>query len=555
MLHRRIAGHLIRSFRRPWSASRFASALLALLAGIPSALPARADVILVVDTASDTIANDGFCSLREAITAANTNANYFGCLGNGGGFDLIEFALGAGTPVIQLTSRLPSVQSPVAIDGGPGRVEIRGTGDGSGIFVQGSAAAGSSIRRLVLNGFVIGISVEVTSNVTIAGNFIGTDASGTIARPNSFGIRMAAASARIGGTAGWVPGGSCTGDCNLISGNTLGGIDVGSGFSPPSSAVIQGNMIGTNAAGTGSIGNPAGILIDDSQATIGGTSAGSGNLVSGNGDGIQIRRNTDSAIATLIQGNRIGTDTHGAAAIANGTGIQIELDNRDHPVVIGGTTTQSGNLISGNLAAGIRLLLADRVTIQGNRIGTRANGADLLPNGGAGIELSSSTHENAIGGIVPGEGNVIAYNATGISIGSFNYSNRIRGNSIRSNVGAGIVLADDQLNTVSTPIITGTSPVSGTACPGCIVDVYSDASDEGGTYEGSTTASAIGVWSFAGSVTGPNVTATATSASGSTSEFAAPVPEPSSGLLLATGVVGLATAGSRGRSARGGRKG
>lgn len=535
---------------------RVALPILAAAVLLPSARSARADVILVVDTTADTIANDGLCSLREAITAANDDANYFGCLGSGGGFDLIEFALGAGTPLIQLASPLPAITDPVAIDGGPGRVELRGSGSGSGLFVTGAGAAGSSIRGLVLNGFTAAIFVQATSNVTIAGNFIGTDATGASARPNSFGIRVAAASVRIGGTAGWVPGGSCTGDCNLISGNTRQGIDLGLGLSQPSSAVVQGNVIGPNATGTAALGNETGILLDEAQATVGGAVVGGGNLISGNLDGIELVRRSDFAIATFIQANRIGTNTSGSAAIANGTGIRVDLDNQDHPVVIGGTTSQAGNLISGNLGAGIRLQLADFVVIQGNRIGTRANGTDPLPNGGPGIELASSTHDNFIGGVAPGEANVIAFNATGVTIGVFDYFNRVRGNSIRSNVGKGIALADGQMNTITTPVITGVSPVSGTACPGCIVDVYSDAADEGGLYEGSTTANGIGSWTYVGSVLGPNVTATATSPLGSTSEFAAPVPEPSPGLLLGAGVVCLAGAGSIRRSganrARGG---
>ncbi len=520
--------------------------LLFVVAGLLPSRPLRADVILVVDTAADTIANDGLCSLREAITAANNDANYFGCLGNGGGFDLIEFALGAGTPVIQLSSALPAVTGPVAIDGGPGRVEIRGTGSGSGLIVSGAGAAGSAIRRLVIDNFNTGVVVEVTSNITLKGNFIGTNASGSAASVNTVGILFAEASGRIGGTGGWSPGGSCTGDCNLISGNTSRGIFLIDG----SSAVVQGNLIGTNAAGSVAIGNGVGVLVNESQATIGGTSAGAGNLISGNGEGILIQRFTDLLIGTFILGNRIGTDTSGSSALANEIGIHVNLDNRDHPVAIGGATALAGNLISGNLGSGILLVQTDLAAIQGNRIGTRADGTNALPNGGAGIQLSSSTHDTLIGGTGPGEGNVIAYNATGVSIGVFNYSNGLRGNSIHSNVGKGIALADNQMNTIATPTITGVAPVSGTACPGCAVDVFSDLVDEGRIYEGSTFANGVGSWSFNGAVSGPNVTATAMGATGSTSEFSEAVPEPSAGLLLGVGVIALGMATSRGAAGR-----
>jgi hypothetical protein len=71
--------------------------------------------------------------------------------------------------------------------------------------------------------------------------------------------------------------------------------------------------------------------------------------------------------------------------------------------------------------------------------------------------------------------------------------------------------------------VTETS-VSGTACPGCTVEVFSDAEDEGRVYEGSAVASAAGTFSFTKptGLTGPFITATATDGQGNTSEFSAP---------------------------------
>src|SRR5207249_5138053 len=65
-------------------------------------------------------------------------------------------------------------------------------------------------------------------------------------------------------------------------------------------------------------------------------------------------------------------------------------------------------------------------------------------------------------------------------------------------------------------------PATGTACSGCIVDVFSDNEDEGRVYHGSATADASGNWNFAGATVGPNVTATATDAANNTSEFSPP---------------------------------
>jgi len=66
--------------------------------------------------------------------------------------------------------------------------------------------------------------------------------------------------------------------------------------------------------------------------------------------------------------------------------------------------------------------------------------------------------------------------------------------------------------------------VSGTACPGCTVEIFSDDEDEGRVYEGSAVANAEGLFGFdkGGPFTGPHLTATATDSSGNTSEFSTP---------------------------------
>lgn len=487
---------------------------------------ARAEVIIVVDTAADVIANDGFCSLREAITAANNDANYFGCIGNGGGFDLIEFGIGAGTPVINIASSLPTITRSVEINGGPNRVELRGPGPASvvGLNISNGPTGGTSVRNLVINGFLTGIQLTAAPNVTITGNRIGTNAAGTAAAANGTGIVLTAgAFATVGGTTGLTPGGPCTGDCNLISGNSTG-LRVNAAGGPSLASVTAiGNYIGTNNSGMGEIGNTsAGIEIGLlSNAGIGGTTAGSGNLISGNSIGVFL----NSSIVVQVQGNRIGTNVLGTAALPNLVGVYAITPGS---VQIGESIPGSGNpgnLISGNATAGVFVSGGQGVSIRGNRIGTQDNGTSPLPNGGRGIEVVSTTQTTDIGGVAAGQGNVIAYNNSGgISVGAGSSKVGIRGNSIRDNISKGIFLNDFQSNTAFAPLINGVGPVSvtGTACPGCLVDVYSDGADEGATYHGTVTANGGGTWSFSGVVAGPFVTATATTAAGSTSEFSAP---------------------------------
>ena len=87
---------------------------------------------------------------------------------------------------------------------------------------------------------------------------------------------------------------------------------------------IRGDVIGADAPGTSALGNALdGVLIDGSSFnTIGGTGEGDGNLISGNGRGIEV---TENASGVKIQGNRIGTNAAGTAAIPN-TDDGIDVD-------------------------------------------------------------------------------------------------------------------------------------------------------------------------------------------------------------------------------------
>jgi CSLREA domain-containing protein len=77
--------------------------------------PALADIL--VNSTSDAAANDGLCTLREAITSANTNSASGAALGEcaaGFGADTISFTV-PGT--INLTGALPDLSSNLTING------------------------------------------------------------------------------------------------------------------------------------------------------------------------------------------------------------------------------------------------------------------------------------------------------------------------------------------------------------------------------------------------------------------------------------------------------
>ena len=104
---------------------------------------------------------------------------------------------------------------------------------------------------------------------------------------------------------------------NVISGNAAYGIGIANAGA--NANLVEGNDIGTNASGTGAIGNGlAGVIVESSAShnTVGGTTSGSRNVISGNvGDGIDIANEGTSD--DVVLGNYIGTDITGAAALGN----------------------------------------------------------------------------------------------------------------------------------------------------------------------------------------------------------------------------------------------
>ena len=107
---------------------------------------------------------------------------------------------------------------------------------------------------------------------------------------------------------------------------------------------VYGNYIGTNAAGDTAAPNGTGVYVDGLNNTVGGTSADKRNVISGNrNSGIYL----DTGVTgTTIQGNYIGTDAAGTTGLAGGdNGISIHGASNN---TIGGTTAAARNVISGN---------------------------------------------------------------------------------------------------------------------------------------------------------------------------------------------------------------
>ena len=100
-------------------------------------------------------------------------------------------------------------------------------------------------------------------------------------------------------------------------------------------------------------------VVNSANVTIGGTSPGAGNIISGN-DTWGVRIFQPGATGNVVLGNLIGTDRTGAVALGNTMdGVLVQdADNN----TIGGTDVEAGNVISGNGSDGIVITLAAEET-------------------------------------------------------------------------------------------------------------------------------------------------------------------------------------------------
>ena len=197
-------------------------------------------------------------------------------------------------------------------------------------------------------------------------------------------------------------GGTTAGAGNVISSNGGFGVVIASNVVPAATGnVVQGNFIGTTAAGTAALGNmQGGVRFLAAGATPwAGSTAAARNVISGNGnDGVQVDGGSSSI---TIAGNLIGTNLMGNAALGNtGSGVAI-IDSSSNTV--GGTTTVPQNVISGNTVGGVLIQIDSNGTstnnlIAGNLIGTDLTGTVALGNGTGFSGVNIYGPGNTVGG-------------------------------------------------------------------------------------------------------------------------------------------------------------
>ncbi len=241
---------------------------------------------------------------------------------------------------------------------------------------------------------------------------------------------------------------------------------------------IAGNFIGVDATGTTAKANAVGIDVSGANDTIGGTAAGSSNVISGNtGDGVDL----DGAGATgdVVAGNFIGTDAAGSAALANGSaGVAIT----------GGASNNlvgPANVISGNAGDGVSLSGGATTgnVVEGNFIGTDTTGEFAIGNAGAGVN-DLGAPDNTIGGSAGGARNVLSGNAEGVIINGPATGILVAANLIGTdatgtiaigNTTAGISVTGASGVTIGGPSAVARNIISGNRGDG--VDVEGDSAD------------------------------------------------------------------------------
>jgi hypothetical protein len=235
------------------------------------------------------------------------------------GPDIIRFAIGTGIRTINLASPLPAITQPMVIDGT-------------------SQPGYTGTPMIELNGAGAG--------------------------PDADGLRIIAGSSLVRGL--------------IINRFSLYGIELqNSGGN-----VIQGDYIGTDVTGSIALSNRIGVRVSSSNNTIGGTTVGAGNVISGNlSDGLFI---SDNGTGNLVQGNFIGTDASGTLILGNGNNGVHLLNGYDN--AIGGTAAGAANVIAYNGNDGVLVDGGTENLISQNSIFGHANGL--------GIELANLGNNN-----------------------------------------------------------------------------------------------------------------------------------------------------------------
>lgn len=412
--------------------------------------------------------------------------------------------------------------------------------DSGASFATIGGPNGATSRNVISgNGVGVRIAGSGTKGNDLAGNYIGTDATGNSAISNEDGVIIKE------GAEENTLGGAGLAERNVCSGNRhkcVGIFGVGTKENR-----VEGNLIGTEVNGSAALGNGANdVQIGEgaTKNTIGGSGSARQVIAASLLDGVVITGSgTDE---NQVVGNYIGTDESGSHGLGNGEN-GVLVGPRPEKNAIGGASATMRNVISGNTRHGVEIEGTEN-RVDGNYIGLDASGGTALGNHKDGVVILGKT--NMVGGpsATPGAspGNVISGNLIdGVRIaGTSASSNVLEGNCIgtesscsaaRAN-GRDGVLVDDG---ASGDTLGGATP-AGSCKSAC--NVIADNSGTGIVVAGrATVGDAIlgnSIFANGASAMGPGLALV----SGANASSPAPTISPSS---TTADVKGAATPGSR----------
>lgn len=354
--------------------------LLAMMLAPARAAYAAPLVTIVVNTLSDVInTSNGDCTLREAITAANTNASVDACSAGVSGLDTIGFSI---TGAITLGSALAAINEDLTIIAPPGGVTVNG--NTFQVLVVNAGKTLNLFNLTVANGNASsggGVNNAGTLNInnsTFSGNNAGSPGGGGIYNTGNVNITNSTFSGNSAGNGGGIY--NYYGAVNITNSTfSVNSAVWGGGIYSTGTLTITDSTFSGNTA-PGQYGSGAAIFINDAGAvTLITSSTFSTNSAMGyasvEGGGALFNYATAKIINSTFAGNSTptyggGISTWGPMEIINSTISGNSAGGGGGIAAGGGNTTTLQNTIVANSPAG------------GNCFGaTIANGGSNIEDG------------------------------------------------------------------------------------------------------------------------------------------------------------------------------
>lgn len=456
-----------------------------------------AQLNLVVTNTNDS----GTGSLRDAITQANAASTISTAPHN------ITFNIpGSGLQTISLVTALPQITKPTIIDGTTQSgtscgtmvpavlpaasntphtlmvmVTNRSLSTASSTLSFASSADSSQVKGMIVNGSLSG-STDFRSttraniysdapNMIVTCNFLGAE---------SDGVTVLSRTAPSNGIGVWLNGANSTISNNLISGNSLLGVGANGSAT---NLKIHGNLLGTDKSGINNLYNGVSPSVGLGSTNVYANGAGTDlyhNIITGNGTAGGGTAVAMTSAGGKVRGNYVGVNLTGMSALPNNFGLRVGGNN----IVVGGTTSDDRNVLSGNVQSGLRLETTDSGVVIGNYIGVGADGVTAIANSGGGVYLAYLSTNNRVGGASVAERNIIAGNTSyGITIDNISgcTGNTIVGNYI--GLGSDGVTVRPNSNGINIPANCSNTRIGGANAPernvlagngpGIGIDIYS----------------------------------------------------------------------------------